>query len=117
MPFADGDGRENIQKPIENLRGRLRCALPESLAKTVRAGPGQDATRSRFGGGAYGANGERSAEDAQVMVVDLIAETRIASLIEPYELVEVDGVAVGHKHPVEDNGKPHLAKGFDLARL
>src|ERR1700730_8778133 len=115
MPFADSDGRKNIQKPVEDLRGGLRGALPESLAETIRAGLGKDTPCSCFGDRADGADGERSAEDALVMVVDLIAEAALATMVEPFKLVEADGIAVGHEHPVDDHSETRLAEGFDLA--
>jgi len=117
MPFADGDGRKYVEETVEDLRGGLRGTLSESLAEAIGAGLGQEATRSPFRGSADGADGERSAEDAQVMVVDLVAERSVPRLVETFEPVEADGIAVRHEQPVEGYGEARLAKRFDLARF
>ena len=86
---------------------RMR-SVPDCVRTTARA---------RFGDRADGADGERSAEDAQVMVVDLVAKAGVAGLVETLELVEADGVAVRHEQPVEEHGEARLAERFDLARF
>ena len=48
------------------------------------------------------------------MVVHLIAEARIASLIEALELVEAHGKSVRHEEAVEENGKTRLAESLDF---
>src|ERR1700730_5436386 len=81
MPFADGDGRKNIEEAVQDLGRGLRGALCKSFAHAIAPGLCKNTTGARFGYRANGAHGKRSAEDAQVMVVDLIAENRIASLV------------------------------------
>ena len=73
VPLADGDGRKNVQKSVEDLRRGLRGALRKSLAHEISAGRGQSAGGSAFGHSSNGANGERSAKDAEIVVVDLVA--------------------------------------------
>ena len=76
MALADRDRRQNVEKLVENLRGRLSHALRKSLTHEVGAGRGEGAAGSGFGDGSESADGERNAEDAQVVVVDLIAQAR-----------------------------------------
>ena len=76
VPLADRDGRQNVQEFVENLRGGLRRALRESLAHEVAPGCGECAACSCFGHGSESTDGERNAEDAEVVVVHLVAKSR-----------------------------------------
>jgi len=75
---------------------RSRLVVPE-LAFVPR-GTGNDA------------EGNRRAEDFNVMVVDLVFEASGSGLIETVELVEIDGVAIRHQQPMEGDGEALLAK-------
>ena len=81
-------------------------SAPEAVKRTGSSG---------FGDGADRADGERSAEDAQVVVVDLVAETGVADLVESLKTVEARRVAVRHDQAMKGDGEPRLAEGFDLA--
>src|SRR5208283_3896986 len=72
MPFANGDRRGNVQKSVQDLRGGLSHASGKSLAHEVAAGRGECAAGSRFANRTNCANGERDAEDAETVVVDLV---------------------------------------------
>ena len=48
------------------------------------------------------------------MVVHLVAEAGLADLVEAFELVQAQRVAVGHDDAVEENGKPFLAEAVHL---
>jgi hypothetical protein len=115
MAFADGDGWQQVEEPIEDLFRRTSCALPEALAQAISSGLRQHPSGPRFGHGAESADGERSAEDAQVVVVDLVAQASIARLVEAFELVEADRVAVGHEEAMKNDGETRLPERCDLA--
>ena len=51
------------------------------------------------------------------MVIDLVPQPGVAGLVEPLELVEADGIAVGHEQPMEHNGQTRLAERVDLLRF
>src|SRR4029434_6701379 len=80
VPLADGHRRQDGEETVEDLRGRLRGALRESLAHEVGAGGGQRARCSAYGYGADRSDGERSAEDAEVVVIDLVAKACVSNL-------------------------------------
>ena len=67
-----------------------------------------------FGDGSESADRERDSEDAEIVVVDLIPQPRIADLIEPLELIEADGIAIGHEQAMEHDGQTCLAEGVHL---
>src|ERR1700737_1760868 len=97
MALADCDRWQNVEELVQNLRGRLSHASRKSLTHDVCAGCREGAARSGFGDGSQNTDGERDAEDAQVVVVHLIAQPGVADLVETFELVEVDGETVRHE--------------------
>src|SRR5690242_14137019 len=115
MAFADGNRRQDVQKFVQDLCRGLRGTCPEALAQPVGTGIGQNASGAGFGNGTESADGERSAKDLCVVVVDLVLQPDVARLVEPVELVEAHGVAVGHDKSMEEYGKPGGSGGFDLA--
>jgi len=86
----------------------LAKTLANALLNALRPGLTQNASRARFGNPAYRANCERSTEDFEVVVVDLVAEAGVPDLIHPFELVEANGKAVGHDEPMEGDGESLL---------
>ena len=48
------------------------------------------------------------------MIVDLVAETGVTDLVETLELVEADGLTVGHEKAMEENRKPGLPGVLNL---
>jgi hypothetical protein len=90
MALADGDRWQNVEELVQNLRGRLGHASRKSLTHKVSAGCREGAAGSGFGDGSQNTDGERDAEDAQVVIVDLIAQPRVADLVETFELVEAN---------------------------
>jgi hypothetical protein len=48
------------------------------------------------------------------VVVDLVPQAGVADLVESLELVEADGIPVGHEHAMEDDGQACLAEGVHL---
>jgi hypothetical protein len=73
MAFADGDGGQDIQKLVEDLRRGLRGTRAKAFAQSIGSGLGQHASGSCFGDGAERADGERIAENPCVVIVDLVA--------------------------------------------
>src|SRR5260370_25364915 len=96
MPFANGDGWQDVQKLVENPLRRFGGAHAETFAHAVSAGLREHAPGARFGNGAQGADGERGSEDSCVVVVHLIAETGVAALVETFELIEAPGLSLRH---------------------
>ncbi len=76
----------------------LDCDRPRSdaLAICFRAGFVVAAVRRGLCRTGDDAECDRRAEDFEVVVVGLILQPGIADLIETVELVEIDGVAIGH---------------------
>src|SRR5258708_11885152 len=110
MALADRDRRKNVEELVQNLRGRLGHASRKSLTHAVGAGCRDGVAGSGFRDGSQNTDGERDAEDAQVVVVDLIAQPRVADLVEAFELVEADGKAVGHEKAVKRYRQTLLAE-------
>src|SRR6516164_2232154 len=90
VPRADGDGRKKVEKAVKNLRRGLRGTLRESLAHEVGAGSRQCTRGANPGDSTNRANRERGAEDAEIVVVDLVAQAGVADLVEPLKMVEAD---------------------------
>jgi hypothetical protein len=117
VPLADRYGRKDVQEFVEDLRRRLGGALRKSLAHEIAAGCRENARSPGFGDGTDRADGQRHAEKAEVMVVDLVAETRVSDLVEPLEMVEARGISVRHHQAMKRNGETGLSEGLDLASL
>jgi hypothetical protein len=88
----------------------LRGALRESLAHKVRTGCVERACCSTFGDRSQSTDGERHSENAEIVVVHLIAQACIANLVETLELIEAYGIAVRHEHSMEYDGQTCLAE-------
>ena len=86
MSFADCDRGHDVEKFVENLCRRLSCALPKSLPETVGPRLAQDSRGSSLRHGSKRANRKRGAEDAEIVVVDLIPEAGITYLVESLNL-------------------------------
>src|SRR5712671_5451585 len=110
VALANGEGRKNVEEAIENLRGRLRGTRCKSLAHEFTSRRSSNAASACLGDRSKSADGQRHTENAEIVVVCLIAQTGVADLVESSELVEADGITVGHDEAVEDNGKPRLAR-------
>src|SRR5260370_817192 len=94
-----------ILELLEDLRRRLRGALRESLAHKVGAGRVEGTSGPHLRDGSEGTDGQRHPKDAEVMVVDLIPQPGVADLVEALELIEVDGIPVGHEHALGHDGQ------------
>jgi len=116
-PFPDGHGGEDVEKFVEDLRRGLRRAHGETLAHEVATRGVECASCAGLAHGSKCSNRERYSEDAEIVVVDLVPEPGVADLVEPLELVEGDGISVGHEDAVERDGQTCLAKRFHLLRF
>ena len=114
VAFPDGDRGHDVEELVEDLRGRLRGALRKSLAHEVAAVGIERASGASFAHGAESPDGKRDPEDAEIVVVDLIAQSGVADLVEPLELIEADGVSVRHEQAMKDDGQTCLAEGVHL---
>jgi len=115
VTFADGHSWHDVQELVEDFCRGLRGTLRESLAHEVATAGGESAARSAFRDGSQATDRQRDPEDAEVVVVDLVPQSRIADLVEPLEPVETDGIAVGHEHAMEQDGQTHLAEGVHFS--
>src|SRR5262249_31270185 len=106
-----------VQEAVEDLLRGLREALSEAFAKAVSARLSEHASCSRLARRANDAKRERCAKDAGVVVVHLITQPGVADLIEALELVETDGISVGHDQTVKGHGKSRLAECFHSSCL
>ena len=114
VAFPDGHRGHDVQKLLEDLCRRLRRRLRESLAHEVGIRCGERTRGPCLANGSESANSERDSEDAEVVIVDLIPQAGVADLVEPFELIEADGIPIGHEHAMEHDGQTGLAEGIDL---
>ena len=63
------------------------------------------------------AEGNRRAEDLDIVIVHLVLEAGGPRLIETVELVEVDGVAIRHQQAMKGDGEALLAEAGNLLRI
>src|SRR6266478_6825722 len=117
MSFANCDRGHDVEKFVENLCRGLSCALPKSLPETVGSRLAQDPSGANLRHGSECANRQRGAEDAEIVLVDLIPQAGITYLVEPLELIQADGITVRHDEAMKHDGKPRLAERIDLLRL
>src|SRR5271156_5028513 len=117
VAFADGHRGHDVEELVEDLRRRLGGACSESLAHEVKTGCVERPGCSGLGNSSESADRQRYSEDAEIMVVDLIPQASVADLVESLELIEADGISVGHEHPMENDGQTCLAEGVHLFRF
>ena len=51
------------------------------------------------------------------MVVDLVAKTGVTDLVHPFELIETDGIPIGHDEPMKRDGESRLTEGVHALRF
>ena len=92
------------------------CAVPCANPWRIRSEPDalRDARGSAFRNRSERTDGERNTEDAEIVVIDLVPQTGVADLVESLELIEADGIAVGHQDAMEDDRETRLAEGVDF---
>ena len=78
-------GREQVQKPIEDARARLRDAGADALAIRVEGGRVEADAALPLREAGDGPERERHAEDLRVVPIHLIAQAEIADLVEAVE--------------------------------
>src|ERR1019366_4143805 len=69
--------------------------------------PNRDSGRDLTGSG-DDTQSDRGAEDLKIVVVDLVLQSFLSDLVEPVELVEIDGITVLHDQTMKHNGHPAL---------
>src|SRR5260370_37367570 len=112
MAFPNRDGRRYLHEAVKNAGRGLRDAGRSSVGERLRAagGDGAAALRDLAGSGNH-SQGDRGAEDFQVVVVDLVFQPFFADLVEAVELVEIDRVTIWHNQAVKgDSHAPLLAE-------
>ena len=96
VPLANRDRRQDVQVAIEHAAGRGGETGPDALAERLAEQGGVDAGLcAELGQARERADGERRAEDLQVVAVDAVLEAGLADLIEALEAIEAVGLAIG----------------------
>jgi len=121
MSLPDRDGGRNLHESVKDSVRRLRDAGRGSVGErlgTVR-GDGAAALRDLACPGNH-AQSDRSTEDFKVVIVYLVLKPFLSDLVEPVELVEIDGVTIRHNQAMEDDSDSPLladARGSNLLRF
>src|SRR6185295_2489428 len=113
VSLPDGDRRKPVEKPIHHLERRLRRCVADPTSDddcSIAITAAQARASEILGEPADKADRCRRSERGQVMLVDLVAETGIADLVESQELIEPVGTAVGHQQAMEGHGKTGLTE-------
>src|SRR5260370_4072520 len=106
MALTDGDGRWNVQEPIQDLCAGLGYASGNAGAVGFTAGLRQTCAAVRaLRGSGDDAKSNGRAEDLEVVMVDLVFQASFADLVEAVELVKIHGVTVRHNQPVENHSQ------------
>ena len=95
VAFSNGYRGEQVQEPVQNVRGRLREARGHALAvgirwsqrqtETARIGPGL--SQSSDCADCYGRS-----KNLQVVMVDLILEAGLTDLVQALKLIEINRI-------------------------
>src|SRR5579885_158190 len=112
--LADRDGGHEVQEAVHDALAGHGHGFTKPDAGLVKRRAGKDVARSGLGNAAEKPDGERSAKDLHVVVVDLIVQGGGAKLVKSFELVEIDRIPVRHDKAVKEHGEPLLAEGADL---
>ena len=91
--------------------------LRKALTHEVGAGGGECAGSSGLGDGADCTDSQGDAKQSYIVVIDLVAQTGVAGLVESLKPIEAGRVAVRHDQAMKENGEPSLAEALDLAGL
>src|SRR5256885_17108776 len=97
MSFANRDGRQPIEESVHRLSARLRRRVGRVTGHDDRAVATATAEASRadeLPESADETDGGGRAERGPVVLIDLIAEARVADLVQSGMLVEAGGAAV-----------------------
>src|SRR6266849_9317613 len=116
MALTNGDGRWNVQEPVQHLSAGLGYASGNSGAVGFTAGLRETgiAVRALRGSGDDAKSNGR-AEDLEVVMVDLVFQASFTDLVQAVKLVEIHGVTVRHNQPVENHRQPALAETLHFA--
>ena len=117
IALADRDRGQDVQKAVQDFDRGIRKARAEARAGAVERRTREIVSGSGLGDSAENADRQRRTEDLEVMVVNLVAKSRFADLIETLELVEAHRVTVRHHEAVKKDGEALLAEGFDFFRF
>src|SRR5581483_649150 len=111
MPLANRDGRQPIEEPIHDLHRGLRCRVAHAARNDNRSVPvaaAESGASEVLREAADQANGRSRAERGQIVLIDLVAQSGIANLVQPEELVEAVTPTVGHEEPMEGHSQTRL---------
>ena len=120
MPLANRDVRESVQESTHGLRRGLRGRVADAAGNDhgAAAGPAaQSRAAEELREPGEQPDGGRRAEGGLVVLVHLIAETRVADLVESHELIEPVRPPVRQHEPIKGDGEACLAVRLDRFRL
>src|SRR4051812_4230394 len=107
MPLANRDRRQPIEKPTHYLHRGLRCGVADAARDDNRSIPvaaSESGASEVLREAADQANGRGRAERGQIVLIDLVAQSGIANLVESQELVEAVAPTVGHEQAMKGHG-------------
>src|SRR5262245_41995491 len=111
MSFANSDRWQHIEKSIEDAASRTRQAPAEPLAvRVTEAVLWVGATaRLELRKARDCTDGQRRAEDLEVVPIDLVLQAGITRLIQTDELLQAVTATIRHHETMELHGKSRLS--------
>src|SRR5262245_41881373 len=112
MPLANRDRWQPIEKAIHDLHRSLGGGVAHAAGddnRPVSIATAESGTAQVLREAADQANSRSRAECRQKVMVDLVAQSGIADLVEAHELIEAVAPTVRHEQPMEGHGKARLA--------
>jgi len=107
VSLANRYGGRDVEKTIKNLSGTA-----SKLGSSAIKGFFELSLRNS----SEETEGDRNPKDLEVVVVDLVLKASVTELVEALELVEVNGISIGHDETMERYGHARLAKALDGRR-
>src|SRR4029453_5765048 len=99
VALPNRDGRQSIQEPIHHLQRGLRRSVAYATGDddgAIAFAVGEAGAAEVLRQAAHQTDRRRRTEGRQIVLVDAIAESRVADLVQPDELIEPERAAVRH---------------------
>jgi len=115
--FSYGYGRKNVEKTVENVFSRISHADTESLADAIRRVGVEHGAAAKLRNAAEDTDGKGCSKDPGVVIIDLVAKSGRTLLIESFELVKADRVAIHHDESMKADSQSRLPESVNFASL